>query len=180
MFESLKKKRCVSLAEVYLYEGQCIYIMPFTVEWWPAQHLTASLMQHFTRPNLPLARIKMHRGGIRRKTMACHLAAVAWIREMLCVSLSFKRTGVLANNSKCACAFVFTFTVLFRIALDHWNVPRHQKKPDTSKQGMFAKLWGMLSGDLVTFVLFRVLWEQKKEKKKKKRQRDGRSAPLSV
>lgn len=57
-----------------------------------------------------------------------------------------------ATQSVCACVgacvsgYPLTFTVLFWAALDHWNVLRHQKKTDTSKQRVFAKLWNALWG----------------------------------
>lgn len=147
--------------------------MPFTAEWWPARYLMAPLKEYFNRPILCLAGIKIHKGGIQGKTMACHLMAAEWKkREMLYVAFVFKHAGVLANSSKwgctcvrahvcvCVCAYLLTFTVPLCTALDHWNVLRHQKT-DTSKHRVFAKLWEMLSGELVTFALLRVLWKKK-------------------
>lgn len=97
--------------------------MPFTAEWWPARYLMAPLKEYFNRPILCLAGIKIHKGGIQGKTMACHLMAAEWKkREMLYVAFVFKHAGVLANSSKwgctcvrahvCVCVFVLIFSPL--------------------------------------------------------------------
>lgn len=147
--------------------------MPFTAEWWPALYLMAPLKEYFNRPILCLAGIKIHKGGIQGKTMACHLMAAEWKKGRCFMLLSFSNTQVFWQTAQsgvyvcacacvrvCVCAYLLTFTVPLCTALDHWNVLRHQKT-DTSKHRVFAKLWEMLSGELVTFVLFRVLWKKK-------------------
>lgn len=85
-------------------------------------------------------------------------------RDALCCSLfqTHRCSGKQLKVGVCVFAYPLTFTVLFWTALDHWNVLRHQKT-GTSKHGVFAKLWEMLSGDPVTFVLFRVLWKKGRE-----------------
>lgn len=148
--------------------------MPFTAEWWPARYLMAPLKEYFNRPILCLTGIKIHKGGIQGKTMACHLMAAEWKKKgdaLCCFRFQTRRcsgkqlkVGVYVCACTCVCvcvcAYLLTFTVPLCTALDHWNVLRHQKT-DTSKHRVFAKLWEMLSGELVTFALLRVLWKKK-------------------
>lgn len=145
----------------------------YTDKRWPAQYVMTSQMENFNTLILSLAGSKIHKGiEVGNNGMSPHDCRIKW--GMLYDASLFKHAGVLASKSKrvcvCVCGFPLTFTVLFWAALDHWNVLHHQKKTDTSKQRVFAKLWEMLSGDLVTFVMLRGPQEE--------RERDGRSAPL--
>lgn len=86
---------------------------------------------------------------------------------MLCVALFFKHTGVLANNSKslCVCVLVCVFThspLLSSSELPLITETYCVIKKQTHQNRVFVKLCEMLSGDLVTFVLFGVLWKKKK------------------
>lgn len=149
-------------AEVGVHEGQHINRMPFTAEWWPAQHLMASLTQNFKRPIPPLARIKMHRGGERRKnnsvsSHACGIKKKKKQREGRFVLLSFSNAQVFWQTTQSvrvrACVPGVRVCVYVRALLCFslhlycpplncpWSAKRtaSSKKPDTSKQSMFAK-----------------------------------------
>lgn len=74
--------------------------MPFTAEWWPARYLMAPLKEYFNRPILCLAGIKIHKGGIQRKTMACHLMAAEWKKGRCFMLLSFSNTQVFWQTAQ--------------------------------------------------------------------------------
>lgn len=156
----------IYIGKVCLYEGQHISRMPFTAEWWPA---VSNGLFHIVlqKPTLSLAGIRMHRGGIRggNNGVSPHGCGIKKERDALCGSIfqMHRCSGKQLKVGVCVFAYPLTSTVLFWTALDHWNVLRHQKN-DTSKQRVFAKLWEMLSGDPVTFVLFRVLWKKGRAK----------------
>lgn len=96
--------------------------MPFTAEWWPARYLMAPLKEYFNRPILCLAEIKIHKGGIQGKTMACHLMAAEWKKGRCFMLLSVSNTQVFWQTAQsggvrvcvrmCVCVFVLIFSPL--------------------------------------------------------------------
>lgn len=183
-------------AEVNWSEGRHINRMPFTVEWWPAQHLMASHMAleeahpfcdtHWNSPGRKNNGVSPH--GCQMKKESCFV----FFQKHRCFNKQHKvSVCVSVHVWVCVRAWVhayipsFTFTVLFRAALDHWNVLCHQKDSKKKKEkrkkthqnkSMFAKLWEMLSGD---WLLWRSWSCLKNEKKKQKNGNDRLSTSLS-
>lgn len=106
--------------------------------------------------------------GCRMKKEGCFLVLFFFLFQKHRCSDKQHKAWMCVCLCFCVCARLspFTSTVLFRAALDHWNVLCHQKDSKKKKRkkekthqnkSMFAKLWEMLSGDLLTFVTFLVL-----------------------